>query len=193
MLDNNSNKVDMEHHEDLDTQQDAAKRKKGWCERCQSSYTSSQSVHEQSLAHMFETSTGPRTRSSVRLPESNRGYRLLQGMGWREGQGLGVESQGRVEPVRTQFKRDQTGLGKLKYESRVTHFASHSGGSSVQEAVSQEPRAAKGSSSSSVKSQVRKRKKARAREQLLREKRLRREIYGNLPEGMEQYFDAHDS
>lgn len=33
------------------------------------------------------------------LNEANKGFRLLQCMGWKEGEGLGREGQGRQQPV----------------------------------------------------------------------------------------------
>uniref|UniRef100_A0A0K0DL64 G-patch domain-containing protein n=1 Tax=Angiostrongylus cantonensis TaxID=6313 RepID=A0A0K0DL64_ANGCA len=37
------------------------------------------------------------------LNEANKGFRLLQNMGWKEGKGLGKGEQGRQEPVRIDF------------------------------------------------------------------------------------------
>ncbi|KAJ8658449.1 hypothetical protein O0I10_005802 [Lichtheimia ornata] len=57
------------------------------------------------------------------IPESNVGYRLLQKMGWREGQGLGSTGQGRVDPVRIDVKEDVIGIGKAQ-EEQAYHVSS---------------------------------------------------------------------
>lgn len=68
------------------------------------------------------------------IPETNVGYRLLQKMGWRQGQGLGstgqgkipieawsiyisdIGLQGRVDPVSIDVKEDVIGIGKAQEE-----------------------------------------------------------------------------
>ncbi|OQR84565.1 hypothetical protein ACHHYP_13243 [Achlya hypogyna] len=62
-----------------------------------------------------------RTDAHVIAP-SNRGYKLLESMGWKAGEGLGVEKQGRTEPVATCIKRDKAGLGAAPLTFRVTHI-----------------------------------------------------------------------
>lgn len=62
----------------------------------------------------------------VQIHESNKGFQLLAGMGWKLDEGLGARKQGRVNPLQTTFKRDTTGLGAGgKLRPRVTHFPSH--------------------------------------------------------------------
>ena len=46
-----------------------------------------------------------------RLPERNKGFKLLQKMGWKEGSGLGKEGQGVVEPVLVEERGERLGLG----------------------------------------------------------------------------------
>lgn len=50
------------------------------------------------------------------LDSGNVGFKLLKSMGWSEGQGLGKEKQGKVEPVATEVKNNRQGLGKGKEE-----------------------------------------------------------------------------
>lgn len=65
-------------------------------------------------------------KKQVQLNESNKGFQLLEGMGWKLDEGLGKRKQGRVNPLQTTFKRDTTGLGAgTKLRPRVTHFPSH--------------------------------------------------------------------
>ncbi|KAI8486546.1 Angiogenic factor with G patch and FHA domains 1 [Branchiostoma belcheri] len=42
---------------------------------------------------------------------SNKGRKMLEKMGWKEGKGLGKTSQGRQEPVQVSLRESQSGLG----------------------------------------------------------------------------------
>lgn len=60
------------------------------------------------------TSTGPSGivgENAPPIPESNMGNRMLQGMGWSPGMGLGPEGRGMTEPVRATQRPKGTGLG----------------------------------------------------------------------------------
>ncbi|CAH0473490.1 unnamed protein product [Peronospora belbahrii] len=57
------------------------------------------------------------------LDASNRGYRLLQQMGWRTGSGLGKHEQGIIEPVKMKENLIFLGLGKAEEYDKVTHLA----------------------------------------------------------------------
>lgn len=62
----------------------------------------------------------------MQIHESNKGFQLLAGMGWKVDEGLGAQKQGRVNPLQTTFKRGTTGLGAGgKLRPRVTHFPPH--------------------------------------------------------------------
>ncbi|KAK9062288.1 hypothetical protein SSX86_019474 [Deinandra increscens subsp. villosa] len=45
------------------------------------------------------------------IASSNIGFQLLKKHGWKEGTGLGVSEQGRLEPVQTYLKKNKRGLG----------------------------------------------------------------------------------
>ncbi|CAJ0601134.1 unnamed protein product [Cylicocyclus nassatus] len=45
------------------------------------------------------------------LNDANKGFRLLQSMGWKEGEGLGKEGRGRQDPVESAVRKDRQGLG----------------------------------------------------------------------------------
>jgi len=49
--------------------------------------------------------------SSDIVQNSNPGFKLLQKMGWKEGQGLGKENSGIVDPVQALVNDGRTGLG----------------------------------------------------------------------------------
>ncbi|TYZ57183.1 hypothetical protein PybrP1_013145 [[Pythium] brassicae (nom. inval.)] len=57
------------------------------------------------------------------LDASNRGFRLLQKMGWTQGAGLGKNSQGIVEPVRMKENLVCLGLGKAEEYDAMTEQA----------------------------------------------------------------------
>ncbi|CAN0191124.1 unnamed protein product [Ectocarpus sp. 6 AP-2014] len=85
----------------------------------------SEEKHNTSTLHIFNQQHRPQGRK-VQIHESNKGFQLLAGMGWKLDEGLGSRKQGRVNPLQTTFKRDTTGLGAGgKLRPRVTHFPSH--------------------------------------------------------------------
>uniref|UniRef100_A0A8R1HKX2 G-patch domain-containing protein n=1 Tax=Caenorhabditis japonica TaxID=281687 RepID=A0A8R1HKX2_CAEJA len=55
----------------------------------------------------------PSTFLAKPLDSGNVGFKLLKSMGWSEGQGLGKEKQGHVEPVATELKNNRHGLGAV--------------------------------------------------------------------------------
>ncbi|VDM57126.1 unnamed protein product [Angiostrongylus costaricensis] len=55
------------------------------------------------------------------LGDDNIGSRLLKGMGWREGQGVGRNGQGILNPIETQRRVEGAGLGSAG--SRLLHCA----------------------------------------------------------------------
>ncbi|KAE8708588.1 G patch domain-containing protein 11-like isoform X2 [Hibiscus syriacus] len=52
--------------------------------------------------------------SSTAIDSSNIGFQLLKKHGWKEGTGLGVSEQGRLEPVEAHVKNNKKGLGAEK-------------------------------------------------------------------------------
>jgi len=54
-----------------------------------------------------------------RLSAGNIGFRLLERMGYKQGQGLGKQGQGRVDPIRINDQVGFMGLGKLERDSFV--------------------------------------------------------------------------
>ncbi|CAN0025956.1 unnamed protein product, partial [Ectocarpus sp. 4 AP-2014] len=97
-----------------------------FCRVCGERVTSlSEEKHNTSTLHIFNQQHRPQGRK-VQIHESNKGFQLLAGMGWKLDEGLGSRKQGRVNPLQTTFKRDTTGLGAGgKLRPRVTHFPSH--------------------------------------------------------------------
>ncbi|KAJ6901421.1 hypothetical protein NC651_019246 [Populus alba x Populus x berolinensis] len=49
--------------------------------------------------------------STTAIDYSNIGFQLLKKHGWKEGTGLGISEQGRLEPVQTYLKNNKRGLG----------------------------------------------------------------------------------
>ncbi|KAL1295669.1 uncharacterized protein LOC130950999 [Arachis stenosperma] len=59
------------------------------------------------------------TSSSTAINSSNIGFQLLKKHGWKEGTGLGVSEQGRLEPVETYVKNNKRGLGADKAKKKA--------------------------------------------------------------------------
>uniref|UniRef100_A0A3Q1EWL3 G patch domain-containing protein 11 n=1 Tax=Acanthochromis polyacanthus TaxID=80966 RepID=A0A3Q1EWL3_9TELE len=61
------------------------------------------------------------------ISNENKGFALLQKMGYKAGQGLGKEGAGRVDPIPLNIKTDRGGIGmeeakKRKAEKELEHF-----------------------------------------------------------------------
>ncbi|KAH7104494.1 hypothetical protein BKA62DRAFT_692432 [Auriculariales sp. MPI-PUGE-AT-0066] len=56
---------------------------------------------------------------STKLKSTNKGFALLMKMGWKEGSGLGLSDDARVDPVPFVLKSDSTGIGKAAMDARV--------------------------------------------------------------------------
>ncbi|KAK6241491.1 G-patch domain - like 3 [Theobroma cacao] len=52
--------------------------------------------------------------STTAIGSSNIGFQLLKKHGWKEGTGLGISEQGRLEPVQAYVKNNKRGLGAEK-------------------------------------------------------------------------------
>ncbi|GLT96636.1 hypothetical protein SLE2022_142440 [Rubroshorea leprosula] len=52
--------------------------------------------------------------SGTTIDSSNIGFKILKKHGWKEGTGLGVSEQGRLEPVEAYLKNNKRGLGVEK-------------------------------------------------------------------------------
>ncbi|KAL2323924.1 hypothetical protein Fmac_022982 [Flemingia macrophylla] len=57
--------------------------------------------------------------SSTAINSSNIGFQLLKKHGWKEGTGLGISEQGRLEPVETYVKNNKRGLGADKVKKKA--------------------------------------------------------------------------
>ncbi|XP_031374786.1 G patch domain-containing protein 11 [Punica granatum] len=57
--------------------------------------------------------------SAPAIDSSNKGFQLLKKHGWKEGTGLGIYEQGRLEPVETHMKNNKHGLGADKVKKKI--------------------------------------------------------------------------
>ncbi|KAL6291170.1 hypothetical protein ACE6H2_008680 [Prunus campanulata] len=57
--------------------------------------------------------------SSIAINPSNIGFQLLKKHGWKEGTGLGISEQGRIEPVQVYLKNNKRGLGADKLQKAI--------------------------------------------------------------------------
>ncbi|KAL9247714.1 hypothetical protein vseg_021117 [Gypsophila vaccaria] len=67
----------------------------------------------------------PSASSSV-LNSSNIGFQLLKKHGWKEGTGLGISEQGRLEPIETCVKKNKRGVGAEKPKMKTLLSAKNS-------------------------------------------------------------------
>ncbi|XP_057823792.1 uncharacterized protein LOC131036015 isoform X2 [Cryptomeria japonica] len=51
------------------------------------------------------------SQTASAIEGSNIGFQLLKKCGWKEGTGLGVAEQGRLDPIETHVKHDKRGIG----------------------------------------------------------------------------------
>lgn len=77
--------------------------------------------HRRTTLHIFSESQGAALKTT-KIPESNKGYKMLQKIGWKEGEGLGSEQQGIKVPIATEFRTTRAGIGAKKVQKRVTHY-----------------------------------------------------------------------
>ncbi|XP_039120299.1 G patch domain and ankyrin repeat-containing protein 1 homolog [Dioscorea cayenensis subsp. rotundata] len=63
-------------------------------------------------------SMGDEGSSSRAIDSTNIGFQLLKKCGWKEGTGLGVSQQGRLEPLETHVKKNKRGLGAEKIKKK---------------------------------------------------------------------------
>ncbi|KAK4423311.1 hypothetical protein Salat_1913900 [Sesamum alatum] len=63
--------------------------------------------------------------ASTPIDSSNIGFQLLKKHGWKEGTGLGVSEQGRLEPVQAVIKKNKRGLGADKPKKAFKHPKIH--------------------------------------------------------------------
>ncbi|GER27721.1 D111/G-patch domain-containing family protein [Striga asiatica] len=62
----------------------------------------------------LRTASSAASSASTPIDSSNIGFQLLKKHGWKEGTGLGVDEQGRLEPVQAFVKKNKRGLGADK-------------------------------------------------------------------------------
>lgn len=165
-----------------------------YCALCKEQVTVPWKEHATSTLHLFNRQC-PMPASPVCLPEDNRGYQMLQQLGWREGSGLGPTGGGPKAPVATLLKQDRLGVGHTtRARARVTHTPAHSeseaalapDGLSRAQRLAQRPKLAQPTrqptGALSAKERQRLKQRQRAREQW-----YRHEVYGpELPEHLEE-------
>ncbi|XP_064475129.1 angiogenic factor with G patch and FHA domains 1-like isoform X1 [Ornithodoros turicata] len=75
-------------------------------------YTDRAQVRRDTVGSKFphERDADPSSVDRV-LPTENKGFQMLQKMGWKEGEGLGKQNQGTTEPVVVEQRKAHAGLG----------------------------------------------------------------------------------
>ncbi|XP_056168853.1 uncharacterized protein LOC115680808 isoform X2 [Syzygium oleosum] len=119
----------------------------------------------------FQASIGRESNSLARSAEaidsSNRGFQLLKKHGWKEGTGLGVFEQGRLEPVEAHLKNNKRGLGADRGKKKVH---SRTGRSDQNDENEQKP-------PKKTKALSKKMRKLQEQEQRLQEKEFERAFF----------------
>lgn len=118
----------------------------------------------------------PKKLSSLSLDASNKGFKLLHKMGWKETDGgLGKQRQGTLTPIKTVIKNDKCGLGRKRQEKQVTH---------QQETSVEQPK--------ETKAQRKRRKKMEHEKEQHRQKRARMLLRTDVSDEYEQlYMSLH--
>jgi hypothetical protein len=83
-----------------------------FCTACNMPVESTAEEHMKSIAHLFTTMQKPLPGYSIH--PSNIGYQLLVNNGWEEGQGLGKDGTGILEPISLATREKSRGLGAEK-------------------------------------------------------------------------------
>ena len=148
---------------------------------------SSMKEHESSILHLFQNSPTPKIQH-ITLPASNRGYQLLSRMGWKKGDGLGIEKEGILHPIATEFKTDRTGLGRHKKKKRITHFPAHGIGNSSEAKRMQDVLGKKRKTEEKLTAEMKKETMEKRKKEMQREKKLRAEVYSDLPDEYQKYM-----
>ncbi|XP_022763875.1 PIN2/TERF1-interacting telomerase inhibitor 1-like [Durio zibethinus] len=106
--------------------------------------------------------------SSIAIDSSNIGFQLLKKHGWKEGTGLGISEQGRLEPVQACVKNNKRGLGAEK--KRKTPKPSHTPDSKAQNDQEEKP-------TKKTKALSKRMRKMQQREKHLQEKEFERAFF----------------
>ncbi|KAM7463245.1 hypothetical protein LguiA_031366 [Lonicera macranthoides] len=61
--------------------------------------------------------------TSAPIDSSNIGFKMLKKHGWKEGTGLGVSEQGRLEPIQAYLKKNKRGLGADRVKKKTPELA----------------------------------------------------------------------
>ncbi|KAK6921502.1 G-patch domain [Dillenia turbinata] len=130
-------------------------------------------VQREKLATMT-VNRGEETSSSTSataIDSSNIGFQLLKKHGWKEGTGLGIAEQGRLEPVETYVKKNKRGLGADRIKK--TTLLPHKNSSSEHNDASKESLPSK----SKTKAASKRIKKIQEKEKQLQEKEFERAFF----------------
>ncbi|KAK8791865.1 hypothetical protein WA158_005242 [Blastocystis sp. Blastoise] len=81
--------------------------------------------HIYSISHQYNQNQNIHV-SPIEISSTNKGYQLLEKLGWNKDKGLGKEGEGRMEPVPTRLKLNRLGVGsQFEAPLRVTHFPAY--------------------------------------------------------------------
>lgn len=82
--------------------------------------------HKTSTIHLFNNNKIEIKSHPLFLDMNNKGYEILNRIGWNIDKGLGKEENGRIEPIYTELKNNKSGIGyENDKKKKITHFPSH--------------------------------------------------------------------
>lgn len=100
-----------------------------YCELCSTDVPDGQWIeHSQSICHQYKRKQKTHVYVNPYMNSSSNAFRLMTEMGWKEGNGLGLKGQGRLEPIPTRLKQNHLGVGAFDPAYRIlltVHFIDH--------------------------------------------------------------------
>lgn len=73
------------------------------------------------MSKKYHAKVAERSAVSTKKISSVFGEKMLKRMGWSEGEGLGKEKKGEVEPLQVRKRKENLGLGAAEAKSKWNH------------------------------------------------------------------------
>lgn len=74
-------------------------------------------THMQSICHQLKRKRGEHVYINPYMDPNSTMFRVMTDMGWEEGNGLGADGSGRLEPIPTRLKNNRLGVGAREPKS----------------------------------------------------------------------------
>lgn len=90
------------------------------CESCNKDFPVKEE-HIASTIHNINASKGKKIPPNYKIPQSNRGYKIMLRIGWDRDLGLGKDGSGKKYPIKVVQKIDKKGLGLEKKKDKQSN------------------------------------------------------------------------